>query len=147
KIDVQGGELAVLRGATDLLDRTIVVHSEVEFAPVYRDQPLFSDVDLFLRERDFELIDLMTPGYAGYNDLPRPLASSRLMLADAVYFKSPEKLSTFGPAKLMRAAYIAHVNYDMYDLAARYLRCLDEMVGSDTRTIYGEKLCKISAPS
>src|SRR5258708_21675421 len=136
KIDVQGGELGVLRGATQLLEGTVVVHSEVEFAPIYKDQPLFSDVDAFLRARGFVLIDVMKAGYAAYNDLPRSLASARLMWADAVYFKSPESLSTCGPKKLMRAAYIAHVNYGMYDLAARYLRRLDETTGSETRKLY-----------
>jgi FkbM family methyltransferase len=143
KIDVQGGELGVLRGAMELLERTIVVHSEVEFAPLYESQPLFADVDVFLRSRGFELIDIMKTGYAGYDGLPRPISSSRLMWADAVYFKSPENLSEFGPMKLMRAAYIAHVNYGMYDLAARYLQCLDELVGSETRKKYGERLCGI----
>src|SRR5258708_1942394 len=143
KIDVQGGELGVLRGATRTLEGTVVVHSEVEFAPIYKDQPLFSDVDQFLRARGFELIDVVKPGYAAYDDLPRPIATSRLMWADAVYFKSPESLSTCGPKKLMRAAYIAHVNYGMYDLAARYLRRLDETTGSETRRLYGEQLCAI----
>jgi FkbM family methyltransferase len=147
KIDVQGGELGVLRGAAELLESTIVVHSEVEFAPIYKDQPLFSDVDAFLRAHEFELIDVTKTGYAAYDDLPRPIASSRLMWADAVYFKSPERLSACGPKKLMRAAYIAHVNYGMYDLAARYLRHLDEMVGSETRRTYGEKLCEIKLSS
>jgi FkbM family methyltransferase len=147
KIDVQGGELGVLRGAVQLLESTIVVHSEVEFAPIYKDQPLFSDVDAFLRAHEFELIDVTKTGYAAYDDLPRPIAASRLMWADAVYFKSPEKLSAYGPEKLMRAAYIAHVNYGMYDLAARYLRQLDEMGGSETRRTYGEKLCEIKLSS
>jgi FkbM family methyltransferase len=147
KIDVQGGELGVLRGATQTLGSTIVVHSEVEFAPIYKDQPFFSDVDIFLRARGFDLIDVVNTGYAAYDDLPRPIASSRLMWADAVYFKSPERLSACGPEKLMRAAYIAHVNYGMYDLAAHYLRHLDEMVGSETRRTYGEKLCEIKLSS
>jgi FkbM family methyltransferase len=147
KIDVQGGELGVLRGAVQLLESTIVVHSEVEFAPIYKDQPLFADVDAFLRAHEFELIDVTKTGYVAYDDLPRPMTASRLMWADAVYFKSPERLSRCGPNKLMRAAYIAHVNYGMYDLAARYLRQLDEMVGSETRRTYGEKLCEIKLSS
>ena len=147
KVDVQGGELGVLRGARQLLEATVVVHSEVEFAPIYKDQPLFSDVDEFLRARGFELIDVMKTSYAAYDDLPRPITSSRLMWADAVYFKSPESLSNFGPKKLMRAAYIAHVNYGMYDLAARYLRQLDEITGSETRKAYGEKVCAVDLSS
>lgn len=144
KIDVQGGELDVLRGASTVLERAVVVHSEVEFCPVYKDQPLFSDVDLFLRARGFELIELMKRGYASYQDLPRPLTSSRLMWADAVYFMSPDALSAVSPQKLIKAAYIAHENYGMYDLAARYLRSYDECTGADTKSVYGARLC---APS
>lgn len=55
KLDVQGGELDVLTGASDVLTRTSVVESEVEFNPVYLDQPLFGDIDRHLRDRGFTL--------------------------------------------------------------------------------------------
>ena len=48
KIDVQGGELDVLKGAQRVLKDVIAVHCEVEFAPVYRDQPLFAEIDTLL---------------------------------------------------------------------------------------------------
>ena len=43
--------LQVLRGATNLLNRICVVESEVEFVPLYVNQPLFADVDAELRAR------------------------------------------------------------------------------------------------
>jgi FkbM family methyltransferase len=55
KLDVQGAELAVLRGAGDLLESVRTLDLEVEFNPIYRDQPLFADVDTFLRARGFAL--------------------------------------------------------------------------------------------
>ncbi len=55
KLDVQGAELAVLRGAGALLDHVRVLDLEVEFNPIYRAQPLFADIDAFLRERGFAL--------------------------------------------------------------------------------------------
>ena len=55
KLDVQGAELAVMRGAGALLDGVRALDLEVEFNPIYRDQPLFSDIDAFLRERGFVL--------------------------------------------------------------------------------------------
>lgn len=55
KLDVQGAELAVLQGAGALLEHVRVVDLEVEFNPIYRGQPLFGDIDGFLRERGFAL--------------------------------------------------------------------------------------------
>src|SRR6185503_5009621 len=55
KLDVQGAALDVLAGAEERLSDVRVVETEVEFNPMYREQPLFADVDRFLRERDFVL--------------------------------------------------------------------------------------------
>src|SRR5215468_7719910 len=53
KIDIQGGELMALSHATARLRDLLVIHTEVEFLPMYVDQPLFSDLDLFLRRHGF----------------------------------------------------------------------------------------------
>jgi len=59
ELDTQGTELDVLAGADSLLERSIVgLQVEVEFAPMYVNQPLFADVDAFLRARGFQLFDL-----------------------------------------------------------------------------------------
>jgi hypothetical protein len=42
--------------AEAILERTNVVHCEVEFAKIYFGQALFSEVELHLRDRGFELI-------------------------------------------------------------------------------------------
>lgn len=55
KIDTQGSGLAVLEGAEAALEATAVVEVEVEFNPIYLGQPLFSEVDTFLREHGFVL--------------------------------------------------------------------------------------------
>lgn len=117
-----------------------MIQKAYEFAPLYKVQPLFADVDSALRAVGFELIDLMNAGYSGYTDLPRPLAQSRLLWAEAVYFKSPERLTALGATKLLRAAFIAHVNYGMYDLAAHYLAYYDKMTGRSTREVYAHAL-------
>jgi FkbM family methyltransferase len=137
KIDVQGGEFAVLTGAARVLQRTVAIHCEVEFAPVYRDQPQFNEIDSLLRSNGFELLDLVNAGYEGYADLERPFAKSRLLWADAIYFKNAEILVGWkDAAKLMRAAYMAHVNYGMYDLAAHYLRHYDKSFGTSWNSVY-----------
>jgi FkbM family methyltransferase len=59
KLDIQGFELQALRGAETILERTNVIHCEVEFAKIYFGQALFSEVELHLRDRGFELIDIL----------------------------------------------------------------------------------------
>src|SRR5882762_1713843 len=55
KMDIQGAELMVLQHATDRLRHAVAIHTEVEFLPMYVGQPLFSDVDQFLRQHGFVL--------------------------------------------------------------------------------------------
>jgi FkbM family methyltransferase len=55
KLDTQGSELDILRGAKRTLEGVSVVQTEVEFNPMYTGQPLFGDVDRFLRDRGFVL--------------------------------------------------------------------------------------------
>jgi FkbM family methyltransferase len=133
KIDVQGGELDVIKGSLRLLEGAILVQTKVEFAPIFRNQPLFSDIDVLLRELSFDLIDFVSAGYNSYAALRRPLSRSRLLWADAIYFKSPVRLE---PQKLLKAAYIAHINYGMYDLAADYLQHYDKHRGAKLAEAY-----------
>lgn len=53
--DVQGAELAVLRGAGKLLDDVRGVWLEVSHVPLYADQPLADDVSAFLVQQGFRL--------------------------------------------------------------------------------------------
>jgi FkbM family methyltransferase len=62
KLDTQGSELSVLKGATGLLanKKIQVIKVEVSTIPVYKDQALFSDIDLFLRDHHYTLVDFIT---------------------------------------------------------------------------------------
>src|SRR5262245_21833641 len=55
KLDTQGSELDVLRGAARMLEGVVAVQTEVEFNPMYEAQPLFGDLDRFLRDHGFML--------------------------------------------------------------------------------------------
>src|SRR5215831_3601703 len=55
KLDVQGAELDVLHGAGTLLSDCLGLEIEVEFNEMYRGQPLFADVDYFVRAQGFHL--------------------------------------------------------------------------------------------
>jgi len=87
KIDVQGGELAVLKGAAKTLSRTLGLEVEVEFISLYDEQPLFGEISAFLTKYDFEFIDFTTIGrwerqsFNGYG---------QAVYGDALFLKSPE---------------------------------------------------------
>lgn len=55
KLDVQGMELDVLAGAASRLESVRMLDVEVEFNEMYEGQPLFGDIDQFLRDRGFVL--------------------------------------------------------------------------------------------
>jgi len=59
KVDVQGADLKVLQGSKSILSRSVLaVQVEVLFCELYENQPLFSDVDTFLRQQGFTLFNL-----------------------------------------------------------------------------------------
>lgn len=58
KIDVQGLELDVLRGAERLVGTALAVNSEAQMVPEYAGAATFSEIDLHLRSRGFLLHQL-----------------------------------------------------------------------------------------
>lgn len=62
KIDTQGSELSILKGAKQLIEnkKVHVIKVEVSIIPIYKNQALFSDIDLFLRRYNYVLVDFVT---------------------------------------------------------------------------------------
>ncbi len=55
KIDVQGGELDVLRGLGRLLEVVDYIYLETSFIELYEGQPLFADTHEYLKSQDYML--------------------------------------------------------------------------------------------
>ncbi len=94
KIDTQGTELAILQGGSKQLDENILLAEiEVEFLPLYEDQPLFSEVESFMRSKDFVTLDLGNFLYVkGKNSFQFSGRKSHLISGDALFLKKPEVL-------------------------------------------------------
>jgi FkbM family methyltransferase len=64
KLDVQGAELDVLRGAQSILSHTKYVIAEVALHRWNKDAPMIEEVVSYMSERDFELIDILYTHFA-----------------------------------------------------------------------------------
>lgn len=62
KLDLQGYELLALRGAKETLADVKIIFTEIEFVELYKDQPLFHDISLFLHQNNFSLFNLYNLG-------------------------------------------------------------------------------------
>ena len=129
KVDVQGGELAVFRGAKARLKGAVMVHTEVQFVPFYEDQPLFAEVDQALREAGYWLHRFLPiqsrvfkPMMAN-NDIHAGL--SQQLWTDAVYVKRFVDFPDMETAALLKLAVCAHDLYGSFDLAMKALSAID----------------------
>ena len=116
KIDVQGAELMVLQHAHATLERTAVVHCEVEFAPLYEGQPLFRDIDLELTQMGFDFIDFIYLARRFYIGSDNETAEDRLLWADGAWFRQATDAET-----LVAQALIAATIYSKPTLAEHLL--------------------------
>ncbi len=83
KIDVQGYELSVLKSADEYLKNVKLISLEIEFIPLYENQPLFSDIDIFLRSKGFYIYNI----YGGYWRKNGQLEYSDATYLNPIFFK------------------------------------------------------------
>jgi len=118
QIDVQGADLDVLKGATRILDSILAIQIEVEFSHLYVDQPLFADVDSFLRKQGFTLFDIST-SYRVRSNSPicSTVRTGQLLWGDAFYFRDPIQSDSQNPDQILKLACIADIlNFPDYSL-------------------------------
>ncbi|HEX7005796.1 MAG TPA: FkbM family methyltransferase [Alphaproteobacteria bacterium] len=129
RVDAPGAALDVLAGAERLAGELIVVHITVDFVALYKDQPLFADIDRALRDRGFVFHKFTALGGRSFkplvigNDANDPL--SQVLSADAVYVRDFTDLSRLPAEKLLKLAVVLHEVYGSYDLTALALKHFD----------------------
>lgn len=144
KLDVQGGELAILNHATQRLQHTLVIHTEVQFVPFYHDQPLFAELDQTLRAQGFYLHSLKPLIHRTFKPLlvNHDMFSglNQLLWADAVYVRKFTEFAQLTPASLAKIALILHDLYGSFDLCALALEHVDRQTHSDRQITYLDRL-------
>ncbi|MDB5280368.1 MAG: methyltransferase FkbM family [Ferruginibacter sp.] len=84
KLDIQGGELAALRGAAKMLKEKKInlIYTEAYFKQQYVDQPLLHDISTYLQQYDYFIQDIYEPIYG----------KGSLAWCDAIFLKGNRKL-------------------------------------------------------
>ena len=144
KIDIQGAELMVFQNAQARLRDALVIHTEVEFLPMYVDQPLFGDVDVFLRQQGF----MFHRFYPTVSRVIKPLVRdndiyagmSQLLWADALYVRDFTRLDALSERQLLAMCTILHDCYGSYDLVMHVLTHLDARTGKQFAPTYLDNL-------
>ncbi len=133
KIDIQGSELDVLRHGLDALSHVLVIECEAEFLPIYKNQPLFGDVQVFLREQGFtfhKMVDVAARTLAPLWHDGNPFSgASQMLWCDAIFVRSFTDLSAWSDEALLKAALILHEVYFSYDLCFMFLAEHDRRCG------------------
>ncbi|WP_116813548.1 FkbM family methyltransferase [Steroidobacter cummioxidans] len=107
KLDIQGGELAALEGAEDVLKGVLAVELEVAFQETYLGQPLFADIDAFLRARGFSLTKLRTESWRRDKETKSPHGAT-VLYGDALYLHESRLLDAPVKANHIYRAYRLH---------------------------------------
>lgn len=85
KIDAQGADLFVLKGATESLKNKLIdlIFVQVDFLQLYENQPLFQDLSAFLNSYDYYLYSLYNISFSKIG---------QIIYGDAIFLTSKIKL-------------------------------------------------------
>lgn len=140
KIDVQGAELSVFKGASKALSTALFVHTEVEFAALYENQPLFAEVDQHMRAAGFQFHTFDSIGQRSFKPMVVDQNINRglrqILWADAIYVRDFTRFDELTSDQLIKIALIAHEIYQSYDLAHHAIANLDLKEGTNFAAQY-----------
>jgi len=140
KIDVQGSELRIFQNAQRVLSGTLVIQTEVEFVEMYKGQPMFADVDSYLRAQGFQFHTFLGYGTRAFkpflaNGDPN-VGFRQLIWADAIYVRDWMQLESLSASKLRNYAVLVQDLLGSCDLVHQVLQALDRKTNVDAAERY-----------
>ena len=133
KIDVQGAEVDIFRGAAEAMNSVLLVESEVEFVPLYQGQPLWGDVTACLAQSGLTFHKFL--GASGRTIKPivvndNPNAPIQMLWADALYIRDLFQTDRMSDEQLLKLAVLAEA-YHSVDVAYFALSQFDSRRGTN----------------
>jgi len=144
KIDVQGSELVVFENASRALSSALLIQTEVEFVELYKGQPMFADVDTFLRANGFQFHTMNGVSGRAFKPLIANgdvnSAFRQSLWTDALYVRDWMHLEDLSETKLRNYVILAHDILRSYDLVHLVLSALDSKTGGGRAADYLQRL-------
>jgi FkbM family methyltransferase len=151
KVDVEGYELEILKHGLSKLAMATIAQVEVNFVPMHLGQPLFAEIDQFMRAQG-----LVIHKFSNINSrVFRPLVVnnnayqglSQILWTDAIFVRDFTRFDELPAEKLLRTAIILHEVYNSPDLANVALMAHDRKTGGHLSERYlAEVLNAADAP-
>jgi FkbM family methyltransferase len=150
KVDIQGATLLALEHATKRLRDVVVIHCETEFLEMYKGQPLFGDIERFMRGHGFTfhrfspLVSRMVQPLSMGDDLFAGMSQD--FWADSVFIRDLTKLDKLTERQLLVMAGILHDCYQSFDVVVHLLIAYDRRTGRELAGTYLNHLRSSATP-
>lgn len=145
KIDVQGAEYDIFKGGKFALKDVVFLVSEVEFVPLYENQPLFGDVSKILAKHDLmfhKFLALAGRPIKNISMQGNPRHASQHLWSDAVYLADLSRLRLRSATDWAKCAIFAFM-YGSPDVCYFCLEQVDSEYNSNLATEFMARVASI----
>ena len=149
KLDTQGSELYILEGAHQTIRNHVFgLEIEMAFSQIYENQPLFSDVDSFVRKQGFQLFDIQRNYWKRNEGINRHKKKGQLIFANVLYLRDAEDfyeiVQKIGPVdirkgKVLKALSICFL-YGYFDYASEIFNKANVLFASEEQSSVAKKI-------
>lgn len=136
KLDIQGAELMALQNGRELYKKATLLDVEVEFLPIYQDQPLYGDIEKELGNNDFHLMKFneifsrqLAPCFL-QNDYQHG-GGIYLWANSAFFMRDLTSLATLPDNKLLKMAFLIDAIWNHMDVPMHILSIIDSRNGTN----------------
>jgi hypothetical protein len=130
----------VFKRAAQRLDEVLVIWTKVEFVPLYENQPLFSEVEQYLRQRGFmfhAFDSIAVRGYKPYcSQIKNRKGMRQAIWSDAIFIRNLDQLESLSTIKLKKFAAILDAVIESYDVCYLVLQIIDKRENTNFAGIY-----------
>lgn len=125
KLDIQGGELNALKGSERVLKNVLGIETELMFMRLYKNQPLFGELNAYLQSQGFEFFDFTNLRRWERNRLQE---YGQCVFGDGLFLRTPEDLFEKRSSELQIRKYVSILClYNRFDLIDQVLKLNPEL--------------------